>query len=331
MSSDIEPIVDQTESRAARRSVLASVAVNFAEAVGLGIAAWITGSFALRAQTADNVADLAVGLFLCIGVLTSARPSDDTHPLGYGRERFFWSLFAALGIFVGGGGLAIDGAIRSALHPTPITSYFVAYVVLSMTIVMDAFALMVALPPLRQQAAERGVSLRAHLLRNSDPALTTVGLSGGCAVIGGFCAALGLAVSQATGSPMPDTVASALIGVLLLVTSAFLLRTNRELLTGRGVPPSRLRDMRRIVLAQAGVESLPDLFAVFVGPSSVIVNGDVVFADHLNVPAVEEALAHVAAALRDNWPAIEFVYLTPVPRARPRRVRRARRRTMKSK
>ena len=135
-------------------------------------------------------------------------------------------------------------------------------------------------------------------------------------------ASVGLAVSQLTGSPMPDTVASGLIGLLLLVTSAFLLRTNRELLTGRGVAASTLVEMRKIIEAQAGVVKVPDLFAVFVGASSVIVNGDVTFGDSLNVPAVEEAIVQVAAALRERWPSIEYVYLTPVPSARPRRLRR---------
>ncbi len=61
----------------------------------------VTGSVALRAQTAANAADVAVQVFLLIGVLSSVRAPDQTHPLGYGRERFFWSLLAALGIFLG--------------------------------------------------------------------------------------------------------------------------------------------------------------------------------------------------------------------------------------
>jgi Cation efflux family len=76
-----------------RRSVLV---VDCAETLGLGVAAGVTGSVALRAQTAVNAADVAVQVFLLIGVLSSARPPDQAHPLGYGRERFFRSLLAAL-------------------------------------------------------------------------------------------------------------------------------------------------------------------------------------------------------------------------------------------
>ncbi len=95
-----------------------------------------------------------------------------------------------------------------------------------------------------------------------------------------------------------------------------MLHTNRELLSGRGVPLSMLRDMRAVVTAQAGVVDVPDLFAVVVGFSSLIVNGDVTFHDDLQVPAVEETIMRSAAALGERWPGIDYVYLTPVSRAR---------------
>jgi cation diffusion facilitator family transporter len=287
--------------------------------MAMGAAAWLTASVALRAQTAANAADVAVGMFLLIGVLSSARPPDDSHPLGYGRDRFFWSLFAALGIFVGGGGLALEGAVSAALHPAPADHYAIAYAVLIASAALDSFALAVALRPLRRQACARHVSLHTLVRGSTDPASMTVVVGGGCAVIGAFVAMVGLMVSQLTGSPTADTVAGALIGLLLLSASAILLHTNRELLVGRGVPLLVLREMRGVVAAQPGVVDVPDLFAVVVGPSSLIVDGDVTFADELDVPAVERTIICANAALRARWPTIDFVYLTPVARARPRR------------
>lgn len=206
-----------------RRGVLVSLTVNCSETLGLGAAAWLTGSVALRAHTAANTADVAVQLFLLIGVLSSVRPLDETHPLGYGRECFFWSLFAALGIFAGGGVLGLDEAVRSALHPSAVHSYPIAYLMLATTVALDAFALQIAVRPIREQAAGLGVSLRNYLRRSTDPASTTNVVGGGCAVIGGVTAASGLVLSQVTISPAPDTEASALIGLLLLFASVLLL------------------------------------------------------------------------------------------------------------
>jgi cation diffusion facilitator family transporter len=305
------------------RSVVVAFAVALGETVALGIGAGVTGSVALRAQTAANFADVAVELFLLIGLISSGRPPDDSHPLGYGRERYFWSLFAALGIFVGGAGLAIEEAVRAVLHPAPVGSYPIAYVVLASTVVLDVVALEVALRPLRRGAAHRGVSLRAHVLRTTDPAAVTVVVGGGCAVVGGIAAAVGLVMRQNFGFAAADAAASALIGLLLLMASVMLLQTNRELLSGRGVSEPMLREMRAIISGQPGVVDVPDLFAVVVGPSSLIADGDVTFDDEMTVPDVETTIARSAAALRERWPSIEFVYLTPVPRARQRRAARA--------
>jgi len=304
------------------RSVLFSLTVNFCETLALAVAALVTGSVALRSQVAANGADVAVGVFLLIGVLSSTRPPDDSHPLGYGRDGFFWSLFAALGIFLGGAGLALEGAISSALHPVPLHSYTLAYVVLATTAVLDVQALRVVLRPVRQQAAERGTPLRAHLRRSTDSAASAVVVSGGCAVIGSAIAAAGLVLTQLTHSQTPDIVASAAIGLMLLAASVLLLQSNRELLSGRGVPPAMVRGMACTIAAQPGVVAVQDLFAVVVGPASLIVDGDVTFADELDVPALERTIMRCDAALRQHWPAIHYVYLTPVPGARPRQAAR---------
>jgi hypothetical protein len=158
--SQVTRVGKGTRAKSTRRSVVVSLVVNCFETVGLGLAAWATASIAVRAQTAAEAAQVAVTAFLLIGVLTSVRGPDEAHPLGYGRDRFFWSLFAALGLFVGGGGLALDEAVRSGLHPTPVHSYGIGYAVLGVTAVLDAYSVMVGLRPLQEQAAERGLSSR---------------------------------------------------------------------------------------------------------------------------------------------------------------------------
>jgi hypothetical protein len=81
--------------------------------------------------------------------------------------------------------------------------------------------------------------------------------------------------------------------------------------------------MRLVVGSRPGILSVPDIFAIVVGPSSVIVDGDVVFDDALDVPAVEAIIVSAAADLRAQWPSIAYVYLNPVSAHRSRRVRSA--------
>jgi len=75
------------EAFTSRRSVTVGLFVAIAQTAALAAAAVVTGSAALGTQAATHLADVAAGAFLLIGVVSSNRPADSSHPLGYGRER----------------------------------------------------------------------------------------------------------------------------------------------------------------------------------------------------------------------------------------------------
>ena len=56
---------------ASRRSVVVGLCVAIAQTVALAVAAGITASVAMKSQTVTNLADVAVGAFLLLGVLRS--------------------------------------------------------------------------------------------------------------------------------------------------------------------------------------------------------------------------------------------------------------------
>jgi divalent metal cation (Fe/Co/Zn/Cd) transporter len=128
-----------------RRVVFISLATQAVETAALVAAALATGSSAILSQTFAAAADVAVQAFLIIGVYSSGREPDETHPLGYGRERFFWSLYAALAIFVSGFTVAFAEVLRRSAHATHVTSFTVGYAVLGVTLVLDAFPFWAAL------------------------------------------------------------------------------------------------------------------------------------------------------------------------------------------
>jgi divalent metal cation (Fe/Co/Zn/Cd) transporter len=198
--------------------------------------------------------------------------------------------------------------------------------VLIATVVMETPAFVMSLSSLRRRAVVHRRSLRQQITESTDPADATVALGSGVQLVGGFLAAGALVFQQRTGSATLDAVASVLIGLMLLGVSIFLLQANRQLLLGRGVSSALLHEMHGVVAAQPGVVDVPDLFAVVVGPSTLVVDGDVKLDDHLDVPAVEATIARAAAALRKRWPTVVYVYLTPVAGARPRGWRAGRRR-----
>ena len=89
-----------------------------------------------------------------------------SHPLGYGPERYYWALLAAVGMFVVGGALSVWEGVHALIHPPELEAFWVGVAVLVIALVLDSVSRAVALRQLRRQAAERGVTVR-ELLRES--------------------------------------------------------------------------------------------------------------------------------------------------------------------
>lgn len=303
-----------------RLAVYVALAVALAETVGLVVASSATGSPALWSQTAANVSDVGVQVFLLVGVLASGRRPDTSHPLGYGRERFFWSLLAALGVLAGGCVVAFEEAFRAGAHPPAVHSFTIGYAVLGATLALDAVALGYAVRPVRRQATARRLSFVDWLRRTTDPTATTEVVGNSIGVAGSLLAIVALLVTQMTHDPSANAAASGLIGLVLIAAAIALVQTNRNLLTERGISPRMLDRMRSVVEAEPGVLEVPDLFGIVLGPASIVVGGELTFADELNVPEVERVLGEAGDALRRRWPSIDYVYLTPVANPRHRGV-----------
>jgi cation diffusion facilitator family transporter len=99
------------------RTVLVALGAGFGVALAKAGAAAFTGSSALAAEAAHSLADTANDLFLYVAQRRSSRPPDHQHPLGYGREAYFWALIAALGVFVAGAAFSLREGIDELIHP----------------------------------------------------------------------------------------------------------------------------------------------------------------------------------------------------------------------
>src|SRR6476646_2945756 len=83
-----------------RTTVLVALAANAAIAIAKTVASLLSRSSAMLAEAAHSVADTINQVFLLFSLAVSEREPDADHPFGYGKERFFWSFLAAVGIFV---------------------------------------------------------------------------------------------------------------------------------------------------------------------------------------------------------------------------------------
>ena len=296
-------------------SVLVALAANTAIAAAKGIAAALTGSPALLAETLHTVADAGNEVFLYVAIWRSRHPADASHPFGYGPERYYWALLAALGMFVIGGAVSVWDGIRALIHPPELETFWVGVAVLVIALALDGLSRAVALRQLRAQAARRRLTVRALVHESADPTVVTVYLEDTVDVLGALLALVALVLHRVTGSGIPDALASIVIGGLLIYVALRLTRRNRQLLTNQSVPQRYVARLQARLEGEPAIRAVTRLEAVYLGPEEVLVAADVELADGLSGTDVATTLAQTRQDLQREIPAVARVHLTPVPPA----------------
>jgi cation diffusion facilitator family transporter len=293
-------------------SVLAAMAANATIALAKGVAAVFTGSPALLAETLHTVADTGNEILLLIAIRRSRQPADASHPFGYGPERYYWALLAAIGIFVVGGAVSVWEGIHALIHPPALEAFWIGVVVLVIALVLDGLSRTVAVRQLRTQAARRDLSLRELLRESADPTVVTVYFEDTIDVLGALLALTALVLHRLTGSALPDALASIAIGLLLCYLATALTRRNRALLTNQAVPERYVRQLRDRLETRTEIRSVTRLEAVYLSPTEVLVAADVQLTDGLAGEQVAAILVRTRADIMRELPVIVRLYLTPV-------------------
>jgi len=302
-----------TSSDESFKSVLAALAANTTIAIAKGTAAALTGSPALLAETLHTIADAGNEVFLWIAVTRSRHAADASHPFGYGPERYYWALIAAIGMFLIGGALSVWEGINALFHPRPLEDFWVGVAVLLVALVLDGLSRLVAVRTLRRQAELRGVTVRELIRESPDPTVVTVYLEDTIDVLGAALALLALILHRVTGSALPDALATIAIGLMLGFVALRLTGRNRQLLTNQAVPDRYIVELRRRLVEMPGIAGVATLSAVYLGPGEVLVTAEVTVEAGQDGDGVVSALDHARRAITRDAPAIARMYLTPVP------------------
>jgi cation diffusion facilitator family transporter len=257
------------------KTVVVAFVADVLIAVAKTLAAVVTASASLLAEAAHSWADAGNDVFLFVANRRSRRPADDAHPLGFGREAYVWALLAALGLFAAGGAVSVAHGVQELMNPRPATSYVVGYVVLAVSFVLEGISLMRSVRQAKPTADLFERDLIEQVTATSDPILRTVFAEDSAALIGLVIAATGLAAEQLTGSATLDAVGSILVGLLLAVVAAQLVRRNRDFLVGEEVDPRVRAAVIHALLAQSEVARVTYVRLEIVGPGTVSVVGDV--------------------------------------------------------
>jgi cation diffusion facilitator family transporter len=302
------------EGREGVATVVVALVANLGVALAKIVAALLTGSSAMIAEAAHAFADSGNEVLLLIAQRRSERPADHEHPLGHGREAYFWALLASVVAFVSGALLSIGQGIEGLMHPTTGTSFGTAYVVLFISFVLEAWSLRRAYRQLRQEASTLGREFIEHLDLSSDPIARAVFAEDSAAVVGNVVAAIGIGLHQLTGSSIPDAIAAIAIGLTLGYVAVQLARRNGDFLIGRQAPEEIRARVQEVITTQVGICTLRELLITFLGPRRLWVVARIDLNDRLSGAEIKALLASIEQLLRRESPFIARIDLVPTSR-----------------
>nr|WP_296765991.1 cation diffusion facilitator family transporter [Rhodococcus sp. (in: high G+C Gram-positive bacteria)] len=296
------------------RTVVIAFVANLGVAIAKTVAAFLTGSASMVAEASHSWADTGNEIFLLVANKRGARGPDERRPLGYGRETYFWSTLAAVGLFVAGAAVSVWHGVTSLLAGESAgEDYTVAYVVLALAFVLEGISFLQSVRQIRGEAEQYERDFLDYALETSDPTLRAVFAEDSAALIGILIAGAGIGLHQLTGSSAWDAIGSILVGVLLAVVAFVLIDRNRRFLTGE--PGSRA--LWNAVVQR--IEQLPEVASVrfvrieFVGPKQILLVASVDLVGDSVESSIARTLRRLESELETNKAVVDAVLTVADP------------------
>ena len=291
------------------RAVLAAFAANLGIAVIKFVAFLLTGSASMLAESVHSVADTGNEVLLIVGRGRSIRQASDEHPFGFGRERYFYGFVVSVMLFTVGAAFSIYDGVHKILHPEAIRSPGIAFGVLALSAVLEAFSLRTGISEANKVRGQR--SWVTFIRRTKAPELPVVLLEDLAALIGLVFAFAGIALAVLTGDGRWDGVGSLGIGLLLATAAGILAIEMKSLLIGEAASP----EMQRMIIA--ALEDGPELSRVIhmrtvrVSPDSVLVAAKVGVRESDSARQITAGIDAAERRVRAAVPIAKTIYLEP--------------------
>jgi cation diffusion facilitator family transporter len=299
-----------------RKVIYAALIGNSLIAVTKFFAAMMTGSSAMLSEGIHSVVDTGNQVLLLYGLKRSERPADKNFPFGHGKEVYFWSFVVAILIFAVGAGISIYEGIHHILKPSPIKSPGMNYIVIALAMVFEGGAWYLAFREFSRTKGSRGYIEAVR--QGKDPSIFVVLFEDSAAMLGLAIAFIGIWLSQLTGSPYFDGLASIIIGLILGGTATWLAYETKSLLIGESADEEVVRGVRELAKSFKEIGYVNEVLTMHMGPSFILVNLSVDFNDHVSSKVVEDVIAGLDREIKQKFPLVKRVFVE----AEARRVRR---------
>ena len=293
-----------------KKAVYAALFGNLGIALSKLIAAILTGSIALWAETLHSFSDTINQILILIGIKTSSKAANERHPFGHGKEQFFWSFIVATMIFGISGILSVEqgfGTIFGKEHH--IENVNLSYIILTISAVFEGNALRVALYLFKQTIESRGEKVSFSTLvkefqESKDPSILTVIVEDSAALLGIVIAGISISLSETTRNTIFDGIGSLCIGIVLMVFAFFLAKENKALLIGEAISRKDYKRIDDLVHEIPEVNRIISMRTMHFAAEDVLVAIEVSLVDGLNTDEIESVIDHIEQKVKQIIPYI---------------------------
>jgi cation diffusion facilitator family transporter len=297
-----------SHQEASTKSILFALLANLGIAITKTIAAIITGSGAMLAESIHSYADCGNQGLLFLGLKASKKRPDTEHPLGYGKEIFFWSFMVAVILFSMGGLFSIyEGIHKISLHDG-LKNPVIAILVLSLSMILEAASLYGCITQINK--IRHNVSLWQWIKNSRHSELIVVLGEDIAALLGLTFALISVVLAMVTGNPVFDAIGSIGIGALLIVVSLMLAVKIKSLLIGQSADSETCNSIRALLESRPEIEQVFNVITLQLGPRIMVA----IKAKMTNVDSVDQLIINIntcESVLKNNFPAIQWIFFEP--------------------
>ena len=271
------------------------------------IAAAITGSSAMLSEAIHSLVDTCNQVLLLYGLKRAQRPPDKNFPFGYGKEIYFWSFIVAILIFALGAGISIYEGIIHLLHPKPIITPYINYIVIGFAMMFEGFAWYFAFKEFTKSKGKWSYIMAVQ--KGKDPSILVVLFEDSAALIGLVVAFLGIFLGQVTGIVYFDGAASIIIGLILAGTAIWLAYETKGLLIGESANDSIVQGIRELASGHDYVGHVNEVLTLHMGPDFILVNISLDFMDEATADEIETTVEKLDKEIKKNYLQVKRVFV----------------------
>jgi cation diffusion facilitator family transporter len=288
------------------RAILFALGANFTIFVTKGVAAFITGSGAMLAETVHSLADCGNQLLLLLGLRQARTPPSPDYPLGYGKAIYFWSFLVAVILFSVGGMFSVYEGVHKLQHPEPLRQWWWAVGVLVVGIVAEAVSMRACMVEVNKSRGSRSL---VQWFRDSRQAeLIVIFGEDLAALLGLIFALIAILAAVLTANPAWDAIGTLAIGVLLIVVAVFVAIEIKAMLIGQSADPDVHAAMQRFLEERAEVARVFSLITLQLGNELMVA---VKVQLRRGGTSIEDTINGIEGEFKRRFPQVKWSFFEP--------------------